>query len=268
MTRPDRSLHLQSACTLLVATGAAYISYRHGRTFALRFGADPATAALWPLIVDGLLTIATIELWKSRRHTTGQWKAWLSFSLGIALSLCANIASAPHLNPLTIAVAASPPLALLLAVELLNHALKRQHGDNEAENGKPTVETQRLQAVRDNASADGVPAPSTERSGIPGHTTNGDDLDNGERDACTDGLEDEAFRLDAEHRRTHLRPISADTLRHHLGIGSRRARTLTHRIREQHRLALPTAAACGGLALSGSDAGAEVAVVATAGVRC
>jgi len=45
----------QCACTLLVALGAAYISYRHGRIFALRFGADPATAALWPLIVDGLV---------------------------------------------------------------------------------------------------------------------------------------------------------------------------------------------------------------------
>jgi hypothetical protein len=99
MTRLDPSLRFQSACTLLVALGAAHISYRHGRAFALRFSADPATAALWPLIVDGLLIIATIELWRTRQHTTGQWKAWLSFSLGIALSLCANVASAPHLNP-------------------------------------------------------------------------------------------------------------------------------------------------------------------------
>ncbi|OLT41640.1 hypothetical protein BJF85_04200 [Saccharomonospora sp. CUA-673] len=44
--------------------GAAYVSYRHGREFALRFGADETTATLWPLIVDGLLTMATIELWK------------------------------------------------------------------------------------------------------------------------------------------------------------------------------------------------------------
>lgn len=105
---PDRSLHLQCACTLLVATGAAYVSYRHGHEFALRFGADDTTARLWPLIVDGLLMMATIELWKtSHQHrAAGQWKAWLSFALGIALSLCANIASAPELNPLTIAVAA------------------------------------------------------------------------------------------------------------------------------------------------------------------
>jgi hypothetical protein len=37
----------------LVCLGAAYASYRHGREFALRFGADEITAAIWPLIVDG-----------------------------------------------------------------------------------------------------------------------------------------------------------------------------------------------------------------------
>jgi hypothetical protein len=31
----------------------------------VRFGADEATAAIWPLIVDGLLTTATVELWKA-----------------------------------------------------------------------------------------------------------------------------------------------------------------------------------------------------------
>ena len=61
---PDRSLRLQCACTLLVAVGAAYVSYRHGREFALRFGADDTTATLWPLIVDGLVLMATVELWK------------------------------------------------------------------------------------------------------------------------------------------------------------------------------------------------------------
>ena len=53
--RPDGSLQLQAACTVLVAVGAAYVSYRHGRDFALRFGADATTATLWPLIVDGLV---------------------------------------------------------------------------------------------------------------------------------------------------------------------------------------------------------------------
>lgn len=133
----DRSLWVQCACTALVALGAAYASYRHGLEFALRFGADPTTAAIWPLIVDGLLTMATVELWKTT-HTqpTGRWTAWLAFAFGIVLSLCANIASAPELSVFAIAVAACPPLALLLAVELLNRALKRHRAEIAAETDK------------------------------------------------------------------------------------------------------------------------------------
>jgi hypothetical protein len=89
----------------------------------LRFGADEATAWIWPLIVDGLLTIATVELWKA---AGSKWQAWLAFVFGISLSLCANIASAPELSIFGVMVAACPPLALLLAVELLNRALKRR----------------------------------------------------------------------------------------------------------------------------------------------
>ncbi|MBE1577683.1 hypothetical protein H4W30_004743 [Amycolatopsis roodepoortensis] len=91
--RRDLALVVQCACTALVALGAAYASYRHGRDFALQFGADHTTAAIWPLIVDGLLMIATVELWKpaDHEHAGGRWAAWLAFVFGISLSLCANI---------------------------------------------------------------------------------------------------------------------------------------------------------------------------------
>lgn len=122
-SREDLTLGLQCFFTGLVALGAAFASYRHGLHFALRFGADETTAWIWPLIVDGLLTIATVELWKA---AGSKWQAWLAFVFGISLSLCANIASAPELSIFGIMVAACPPLALLLAVELLNRALKRR----------------------------------------------------------------------------------------------------------------------------------------------
>ncbi|MGF6882344.1 hypothetical protein ABIA39_001286 [Nocardia sp. GAS34] len=135
--RRDRTLWIQCACTAVVAIGAAYASYRHGREFALRFGADETMASIWPLIVDGLLTLATVELWKTGRDRSagGRWAAWLAFVFGICLSLCANIAAAPVLSVFSVAVAACPPLALLLAVELLNHALKRHHAETTSETG-------------------------------------------------------------------------------------------------------------------------------------
>lgn len=141
--RRDRALWVQCACTALVALGAAYASYRHGREFALKFGADHVTAAIWPLIVDGILTTATVELWKTShgRRAGGRWAAWLSFVFGIVLSLCANIAAAPEPSVFAVTVAACPPLALLLAVELLNRALKRHHAETVTETSTETGET-------------------------------------------------------------------------------------------------------------------------------
>ncbi|MGW3993180.1 DUF2637 domain-containing protein [Amycolatopsis sp. NPDC004772] len=137
----DLALSVQCACTGLVALGAAYASYRHGREFALRFGADTVTASIWPLLVDGLLTIATVELWKSHRDDSesGRWVAWLAFAFGICLSLVANVGSAPVLSLLQVTVAACPPLVLLLAVELLNRALKRRSRETGSETS-PTDE--------------------------------------------------------------------------------------------------------------------------------
>ncbi|CAM3806214.1 DUF2637 domain-containing protein [Kibdelosporangium persicum] len=141
--RRDRALWIQCACTALVALGAAYAFYRHGREFALRFGADEATAAIWPLIVDGLLTTATVELWKTGHGSRagGRWAAWLSSVFGICLSLCANVAAASELSVFAVAVAACPPLALLLAVELLNRALKRHRAETTTETAIETSET-------------------------------------------------------------------------------------------------------------------------------
>jgi hypothetical protein len=66
----------------------------------------------------------------------------LAFLFGVALSLCANIASAPELTVFAVAVAACPPLALLPAVELLNRALKRHRGETaHSETGADGPET-------------------------------------------------------------------------------------------------------------------------------
>ncbi|QYN20412.1 DUF2637 domain-containing protein [Amycolatopsis sp. DSM 110486] len=131
----------------MVALGAAYASYRHGRGFALRFGADGVTASIWPLLVDGLLTIATVELWKSHHgaRPEGRRVAWLAFVFGICLSLVANIGSAPMLRALQVTVAACPPLVLLLAVELLNGALKRRTA---VETGSETASARRERSER------------------------------------------------------------------------------------------------------------------------
>jgi hypothetical protein len=126
------------------------------------------------------LTMATIELWRAGHHRlgTGQWKAWLSFTLGIGLSLCANIASVPELNAFSIAVAACPPLALLLSVELLNQALKRHragavsttvHETDEAGSAQPhsTAPGEASPSPEMSEKTEDVPAPSTATNTAP-----------------------------------------------------------------------------------------------------
>jgi hypothetical protein len=114
---------LRRGCALIVAAVAAYGSYEHQRDFALHSGADPVTAGLWPLSVDGLLLLATVGLLKSGQYASRRVRlaVWLSFLLGIAVSLAANIAAAPTLAWQPILVAGWPPVALLLAAELLTH---------------------------------------------------------------------------------------------------------------------------------------------------
>lgn len=149
-TRPhsrDRETWLRRGCALIVASVAAYGSYEHQRDFALHGGANPTTAVLWPLSVDGLLLLATVGLLRSSQQASRRARlaVWLSFLLGIAVSLAANIAAAPTLDWQPILVAGWPPVALLLAAELLTqHPQPREQTETEpaAPTGEPDRENE------------------------------------------------------------------------------------------------------------------------------
>ncbi len=141
--RVDLEVWVRRGCTLVVAGVAAYASYQHQRAFALDWGSDPTGAALFPLSVYGLLVSATAGVLKSgpRASRRGRVSVWLSFWLGIAVSLAANIAAAPTLTWQSVLVAGWPPVALLLAVELLAHGPRsREHSETQSavpETGQP-----------------------------------------------------------------------------------------------------------------------------------
>ncbi|WP_051854540.1 DUF2637 domain-containing protein [Streptomyces sp. NRRL B-1347] len=189
---------IRPACALVVAGVAAYASYVHQRVFALRGGADAVSASLWPLSVDGLLLLSTVGLLRSPATVTRRARSavWSSFLLGIAVSLAANIAAAPALEWQPVLVAGWPPVALLLAVELLVH--------------RPSVPT------------DGTAASVKEKSAPA----------DGERtDEDEDPLLVRAQVLDARHREAHQRPVSAETLRKELRVGAARSRRLAALVR-------------------------------------
>lgn len=132
---------VRRGCALVVAAVAAYSSYAHQRDFALTGGADHISASLWPLSVDGLVILASLGLVKSRQGLAvrGKLALWGAFLLGIALSLVANIAAAPSPTWQSVLVAGWPPLALLLAVELVVHTPKLDY---------PTESTQTDETTR------------------------------------------------------------------------------------------------------------------------
>lgn len=129
-----------------VAAVAAYASYQHQRDFALAGGADLTTARLWPLSVDGLLVLSTAGLLRDGRQISrrARYALRVAFAAGIIVSLAANIATAPSMTWSPILVAGWPPVALLLAVELLGHrrrdavdlADREPHRDNETTPGE------------------------------------------------------------------------------------------------------------------------------------
>jgi hypothetical protein len=120
---PLADLCVRRGAALLVAGVAAYSSYQHQRLFAAAGGTDPTGARLWPLSVDGLVLLASLGLLRTGPHTRRRDRntLWAAFGLGIAVSLAANIAAAPALGWQPVLVAGWPPIALLLAVDLLAH---------------------------------------------------------------------------------------------------------------------------------------------------
>ena len=116
-----RHLWVRRGSALLVAVVAAYASYEHQRRFALVWGSEQVSAVLWPLSVDGLVVLASLGLLEvgPGARLRVRWSVRAAFLLGVAVSLVANIAAAPMLTWQSVVVAGWPPVALLLAVELL-----------------------------------------------------------------------------------------------------------------------------------------------------
>ena len=116
-----RHVWVRRASALLVAVVAAYASYEHQRRFASVWGSEQVSALLWPLSVDGLVVLASLGLLEvgPGARLRVRWSVRAAFLLGVAVSLLANIAAAPVLTWQSVVVAGWPPVALLLAVELL-----------------------------------------------------------------------------------------------------------------------------------------------------
>jgi hypothetical protein len=113
---------------VLVAAVAAVASYEHMRALAVLAG-EGWRSWLLPVSVDGLAVAASMTMLVRRlAGLPAGGLAWVALLLGLGASLAANVAAA---GP-TVAgrlVAAWPPVALLLAYELLLQQLAPDGGD-------------------------------------------------------------------------------------------------------------------------------------------
>ena len=111
------------AGTVLIALGAFWLSFTALADLAKRSGISEGQAWAWPLIVDGIIVVATVSVVALAGHRAA-WYPWMLLAAGALVSVTANAihaviaadADVPQL--LAASVAAVPPLVLLAITHL------------------------------------------------------------------------------------------------------------------------------------------------------
>ncbi|WP_091708448.1 DUF2637 domain-containing protein [Microbacterium sp. cf046] len=109
--------------TIFIAAGAFWLSFTSLADLARRSGLGAEQAWTWPLIVDGIIVVATVAV-VVLAGTQAAWYPWLLLFAGALISVAGNalhaILTATSEVPLVLAaaVAAVPPLVLLAITHL------------------------------------------------------------------------------------------------------------------------------------------------------
>jgi hypothetical protein len=109
--------------TVLIGAGAFWLSFTALADLAVRSGIGAGQAWIWPLLVDGLIVVATVAV-VALDGRRAAWYPWALLIAGALMSVTANAAHAlvtaeaavPGLLAAT--VAAVPPLVLLASTHL------------------------------------------------------------------------------------------------------------------------------------------------------
>jgi ABC-type uncharacterized transport system permease subunit len=132
--RPTGRLAVRTAVagTVLIAAGAFWLSFTALADLADRSGVAVNQAWAWPLIVDGIIVVATVSV-VALAGQRAAWYPWLLLIAGAAVSISANaihavVAADADVPPaLAGAVAAVPPLVLLAITHLTVVLSRRFH---------------------------------------------------------------------------------------------------------------------------------------------
>lgn len=111
------------AGTVFIAGGAFWLSFTALADLARRSGVDAGQAWAWPLIVDGIIVVATVAV-VALAGQRSAWYPWALLAAGAVVSVTANAihavvaADADVHGVLAASVAAVPPLVLLAITHL------------------------------------------------------------------------------------------------------------------------------------------------------
>jgi DNA-binding NarL/FixJ family response regulator len=109
--------------TVFIAAGAFWLSFTALTDLASRSGIDTGQAWAWPLIVDGMIVVATVAV-VALAGQRSAWYPWTLLAAGASVSVTANAihaaiaADADVPAVLAASVAAVPPLVLLASTHL------------------------------------------------------------------------------------------------------------------------------------------------------
>lgn len=147
------------AGTVLIAAGAFWLSFTALADLARRSGVDAGQAWAWPVIVDGLIVVATVAV-VALAGQKAAWYPWTLLAGGALISVTANAlhavvaADADVPGVLAACVAAVPPLVLLASTHLTVVLVRSRSAG-------PPAESEDVEPVLSAPAADVVP----ERSG-------------------------------------------------------------------------------------------------------
>ncbi|WP_336992437.1 DUF2637 domain-containing protein [Leucobacter sp. VD1] len=139
------------AGTVLIAGGAFWLSFTALADLARRSGIEAGQAWAWPLIVDGIIVVATVAV-VALAGTRTAWYPWMLLICGAGLSVTANgvhaiVAADADVPPvLAASVAAVPPL-VLLAITHLTVILTRHQPDEHTEPSSEELAELRAEAA-------------------------------------------------------------------------------------------------------------------------
>lgn len=110
--------------TVFIAAGAFWLSFTALADLARRSGIEAGQAWAWPLIVDGIIVVATVAVVALSGQRRPTWYPWTLLAAGAIVSVTANAihaiiaADSDVPSVLAASVAAVPPLVLLAITHL------------------------------------------------------------------------------------------------------------------------------------------------------